>query len=64
MSESQSTAQIWTAPVLLGLSSAVGLVTALFSDGVGDVIAWVALGVPVVVCLWGMWRFSVPSGET
>ena len=63
MSESQSTTQIWAAPVLLGLSSAVGLVTALFFNGVGDVIAWVTLGIPVVVCLWGIWRFFVPSGE-
>ncbi len=63
MSEPQSTAQIWTAPILLGLSSAIGLATALFSDGIGDYVAWVALGVPVAVSLWGAWRFFVPSGE-
>lgn len=55
--------QIWAAPILLGLSSAVGLVTALFSGGIGDYVAWVALGIPVAVCLWGIWRFFVSSGE-
>ena len=51
MSRTLSNTQIWGAPVVLGLLSAVGLVAALVADGLGDVISWVILTSPVVVCL-------------
>jgi hypothetical protein len=41
--------QIWTVPIMLGLISACGLIAALLSDGVGDVVSWIALGVPITV---------------
>ena len=44
--------RVWTAPVLLGALSAVGLIAALVADGVGDAIAWAALGIPVAVSAW------------
>lgn len=44
--------RIWTAPILLGVLSAVGLIAALLSDGAGDVLGWLTLGVPVAVVLW------------
>jgi hypothetical protein len=44
--------QLWTAPILLGLIVAAGLVAALVSDGLGDYLAWLALAIPVAVVLW------------
>lgn len=45
--------RIWTAPVYIGVISTVGLIAALLSDdGLGDYLAWLALGVPVAVVLW------------
>ena len=42
--------RMWRWPLALGVLTAVGLASALFSDGgVGDVLAWVTLGVPLVV---------------
>jgi len=38
-------------PVLIGLSTSVGLVAALFSDGIGDVASWLALGLPGVIAI-------------
>ncbi|MDQ3773507.1 MAG: hypothetical protein M3461_03585 [Pseudomonadota bacterium] len=39
-------------PILLGTASALGLIAALVSDGLGDVVSWIALAAPVVVCAW------------
>jgi hypothetical protein len=44
--------RLWTAPILLGLIVAVGLVAALVSDGLGDYLGWLALAIPVAVVLW------------
>lgn len=45
--------RIWRWPIALGLLTAIGLVSALFSDGgPGDVIAWGALGLPLVLAGW------------
>jgi len=38
-------------PVILGASTAVGLEAALLADGAGDVISWLALGVPAIVAI-------------
>lgn len=49
-------AAIWRWPVLLGVVTGVGLVSALFSDaGPGDLLADVCLGAPVAVGLWFGW---------
>ena len=49
--------RMWAWPIVLGVLTALGLVSALFSDGgVGDVLAWFALGLPVAVCAWYGWR--------
>ncbi|MBU1359053.1 MAG: hypothetical protein KKC85_20965 [Gammaproteobacteria bacterium] len=48
---------LWGWPIALGCLTAIGLVSALFSDGgVGDAVAWVTLGIPVLVCAWYGWR--------
>ncbi len=41
--------RLWGWPIVLGLLSASGLLSALVSDGWGDVWSWVGLGVPVVL---------------
>ncbi|AMO24734.1 hypothetical protein GCM10027034_09220 [Ramlibacter solisilvae] len=45
--------RIWGWPIVLGVLTASGLVTALVSDGgPGDIWSWVGLGVPVAVMAW------------
>ncbi len=43
--------RIWAMPILLGVSSAIGLSAALLGDGIWDVLSWISLGVPVLLCL-------------
>jgi hypothetical protein len=53
-----SGAQIWAAPIALGVLSGVGLISALLSEDFGDWLAWAALVLPVAVCA----RYSLKSG--
>ncbi|MEZ2295820.1 hypothetical protein [Variovorax sp. RCC_210] len=51
--------RMWGWPIVLGLLTIFGLVSALFSDGgLGDILAWITLGIPVIVCAWFGWRKS------
>ena len=46
----------WAWPVVLGLLTATGLVSALFSDGgLGDLLAGLCLWAPALACLWYGW---------
>ena len=48
--------KLWGWPLVLGLLTVVGLISALFSDGgAGDWLAWLTLGVPAAGCLWWSW---------
>lgn len=43
---------LWGWPLAMGVLTAIGLVSALFSDGgFGDMLAWVTLGIPTAVCI-------------
>lgn len=44
--------RMWTIPVVLGVLTATGLLSALVSDLWGDVWSWFALGLPVLVMAW------------
>jgi hypothetical protein len=44
--------RVWTAPIVLGVLTAVGLISALVSDSTGDVLAWLTVGAPVAAVLW------------
>ena len=44
--------QIWGAPVLMGVITIVGLLSALLGDGVWDMVSVVALAIPVGVIGW------------
>ena len=44
--------RVWSAPIALGVISALGLTTALVGDDAWDVASWFALAVPAVVGTW------------
>ena len=48
--------QLWGWPIVLGVLTATGLLSALFSDGWGDAWSWLGLGLPVAVMDWYAWR--------
>ena len=47
--------RLWGWPLVVGLASGTGLVTALLSDGWGDWWAWIGLGLPLVLAAWHWW---------
>lgn len=51
-SEGSRFRRVFGIPITLALLSAIGLASALLSDGVGDALSWFALSVPVVSILW------------
>lgn len=50
-----TTLQIWGTPLLLALLTLFGLVAALVGTGLWHGLAWLALTVPVVACVWHGW---------
>lgn len=46
----QTNSQIFAIPMLLGVLSIVGLVSALVGDGVWDGVSWVTLAIPILLC--------------
>jgi len=43
---------VYGGPLLLGVLSVAGLLTALLSEGAGRYFSWIAVGAPVVVTTW------------
>jgi hypothetical protein len=43
---------LWGMPILLGLLTTIGLLSALLGDGPWDIVSAVALGIPVLLGLW------------
>ena len=54
---------IWRAPILLGVLTASGLLSALVADGIGDVWSWIALAAPLAVAVFCMRRRSHPNNK-
>jgi len=54
--------RLWGWPLVLGLLTASGLVSALVCDHWGDAWSWVGLGVPLAVVTWFAWKR--PGTET
>jgi hypothetical protein len=53
---------VWTAPILLGLLTIVGLLSALLGDGVWDDLSAVTLGIVVLVGVWyGLRKRAMPA---
>ncbi len=44
--------RIFGVPTLLGVMSAVGLISALLGDDVWDALSWLTLGIPLLVIGW------------
>jgi hypothetical protein len=44
--------RVFAIPILLGVLSIVGLLSALLGDDAWDILSWLALGVPCVVIGW------------
>ena len=51
---------LWGWPIVMGVLTTTGLITALVSDTWGDWWSWVGLGVPVAVMGWYAWPRSPP----
>ncbi len=41
--------KLWAMPIVLGLLSTAGLISALLGDGLCDALSWLALSVPIMV---------------
>ncbi|MCA1402203.1 hypothetical protein [Bradyrhizobium sp. BRP56] len=52
----RSLTQIFGAPLVIAIVSAVGLISALVGDGWWDAVSWVGLGLPVLLYLVFTWR--------
>jgi hypothetical protein len=51
----RSSGNWWTVyggPLLLGVLSVAGLLTALLSEGAGRYFSWIAVGAPVALTAW------------
>ena len=57
-----TTRQIWGMPIVLTVLSSVGLVIGLLADGLADVVAYVGLGIPIVVAGWHVVRAMRGAG--
>lgn len=44
--------RLWGAPILLGVLTGIGLVSALVGDGAWDYLSAATLGIPVVAAAW------------
>ena len=53
---SESFRRVWFWPLVLAVFTGTGLVSALFSDGLGDAWAWVGLSVPLAAVAWHWMR--------
>jgi len=49
-----SLSAVFALPLLIGLLSLIGLVSALTGDGWRNALSWIGLGAPVVAVLWAM----------
>jgi hypothetical protein len=43
---------VWRWPLITAVLCAVGLASALFFDGYGDAVSWLALGLPIAQAAW------------
>jgi hypothetical protein len=41
--------KIWLVPIILGVISAIGLLSALTGDSIWDLFSWITLGIPLLV---------------
>lgn len=62
MKQRSSFRRIYGPAVFLGILTIGGLLSALFGDGIWNVLSWIALAIPLIVIVW--WVFlSKMSGR-
>jgi hypothetical protein len=44
--------KMWGMPILLGILSGIGLISALLEDGIWDTLSWLTLGIPLLLIGW------------
>ena len=47
--------RLWGWPIVLGVLTAFGLISALVGDGAYDAMSWIGLGVPLAVAARHIW---------
>lgn len=47
---------VWRVPIVLGLASLAGLISALVGDGLWDAASWLGLGAPLLLAGWHIGR--------
>lgn len=52
MTRALSAYDIWKMPVVLTVTSALGLLSALLGDGIWDMVSWGALALPITIIAW------------
>lgn len=55
----RSARSIWGMPTVLAAVSGIGLVSALFGDGLWDIVSWLCLSAPLAVILPCLARSSL-----
>jgi len=55
MSQPAGLRKVWGAPLLLAALTVFGLLSALLGTGVWHWLAWIAIGIPVMVLAWYLW---------
>lgn len=55
---------VWTTPILLGLLTVIGLISALLGDGIWDALSAVTLGAVVAVGGWASLRRPKPGDQS
>ena len=56
MSIHQTPTQIWSGPIIIGVVSAIGLLSALLGDGIWDAVSWASLSAPMAIIAWHVIR--------
>jgi uncharacterized membrane protein YagU involved in acid resistance len=52
MNPPSSFRKVWGAPLLLAVLTVFGLLSALLGTGIWHWLAWIAIGIPLVVLAW------------
>jgi hypothetical protein len=56
MARSAGVLRVWGRPAAVAAVTALGLLSALFGDGVWDALSWFALGAPLLIIGWHVTR--------
>ena len=55
-SRARSLWSVFAAPLIMGVLSLIGLVSALAGNGLADWLSWMALAMPILSVAWAMRR--------